>query len=143
MKKIRLWRIAYAVCCLVYMGWIMHVGTNEFNRINSQYHRITAQFAAGRIRTAALEELAAECRSGSALPADREEDACSSWPPPVVEAREAAVTKRLVRTRERAVIKLVLFYAGFALIFLLGPPVLIYLLLAGILALYKNIKIVR
>jgi hypothetical protein len=143
MKKIRGWRIIYVVCCLVYMGWMINVGTNEFDRINSQYRRIVAQLDAGRIRAVALEELSAECRRESALRADREEDACLSWPDPVVETREKAVEERLIRARERGTIKLVLFYAGFVIIFLLAMPVLIYLLLVGIITLYKNIKIVR
>ncbi|MBE9521441.1 MAG: hypothetical protein IME97_09935, partial [Proteobacteria bacterium] len=49
----------------------------------------------------------------------------------------------LVRAKERGTIKLVLFYAGFVLIFLLGPPLIIYLLIVGIIKLYKSVKIVK
>jgi len=143
MKKFfRHWRIIYALSCLVYIGWVIHVGANEFNRINGQYRRIVEQLDAGRIRSAALEELIAECRRKS-----RErlgmEAACTSWPPHVLEAREKAVEERLIRTRERGIIKVVLFYTGFVLIFLLGPSLFIYLLIVGIIRLYKSIKIVR
>ena len=34
MKKIRAWKIIYAVCCLAYMSWTINVGTNEFDSIN-------------------------------------------------------------------------------------------------------------
>ena len=143
MKKFRHWRIIYAVCCLVYVGWMIHVGTNEFDRVNSQYHRLAVQLDAGRIRAAALEELITECGRESAMQGDRREDGCFSWPPAVVEAREKAIENRRIRARERGTIKLVLFYAGFVAIFLLAPPLFIYLLVVGIIKLYSNIKIVR
>lgn len=143
MKKIRAWQIIYALCCLIYMGWVIHVGGNEFDRINSQYRRIVEQLDAGRIRTGALEELIAECRRKSRSQADRNGNNCLSWPPQVVEAKGKEIEERLVRARERAGIKVVLFYAGFVIIFLLAPPFLIYLLIVGIITLYKNIKIVR
>lgn len=143
MKKIRHWRIIYTVCSLVYIGWVIHVGTNEFDRVNSQYRRLVGQLDAGRIRTAALEELNAECRRETKGRLDLEEDACLSWPLTVVEARGKAIKERQIRAKERGTIKLVLFYAGFVIIFLLGPPFFIYLLIVGFLKLYKTIKIVR
>ena len=143
MKKFRHWRIIYAVCCLVYMGWIIHVGTNEFDRVNGQYRRLVGQLDADRIRAAALEELIAECRRESAMHLDRQEDGCFSRPPAVLEAREKTVEERRSRARERGIIKLVLFYAGFVLLFLLAPPLFVYLLIVGIIKLYSNIKIVR
>jgi hypothetical protein len=143
MKKIRLWKIIYAICCLVYIGWTINVGTNEFDRINSQYRAILDQFDQNRIRTKALEELVDECRKESKMRLEQEEDACLSWPPAVVEARGQEIEERLLRVRDRGRIKLVFFYAGFVLIFLLAPPVLIYLLIIGIIKLKENIKIVR
>jgi len=143
MKNIRPWKIIYGICCLVYMGWTINVGTNEFDRINGQYRRLEEQLDAGRIKTAALEELIAECRKESTLPLDREEDACLSWPPPVAEAREKEIKERFTRARDRGTIKLLLFYAGFILIFLLAAPLLIYLLIIGVIKLKKSIKIVR
>ena len=143
MKKIRAWKIIYAVCCLAYMGWTINVGSNEFDRINSQYRRLVDQLDEGRIRTKALEELTAEwCRESKVL-AGQKEDACLSWPPAVVEARGKEIEKRFIRAKERGTIKLVLFYTGFVLLFLLGPPFLIYLLIIGIIKLKKYIKIVR
>ena len=143
MKKIRAWKIIFVFCCLVYMGWTINVGTNEFDRINNQYRVILAQLDQGRIRTKALEELTAECNKEPKLLADRQENACLSWPPAVVEARGKEIEERLLRVRERSRIKLVLFYAGFVLIFLLAPTVLIYLLIVGIIKIKENIKIVR
>jgi len=125
------------------MGWIINVGGYEFDRINSQYRRIVGQLDASRIRTAALEELIAECRRESKGRLDLGEDACFTWPPTVVEAKGKAIEERLIRAKERGTIKLVLFYAGFVIIFLLGPPFFIYLLIVGFLKLYKTIKIVR
>ena len=143
MKKLRRWKIIYAVCSLVYMGWMMHVGTNEFDRINSQYRRLNEQLDTDLIRSAALEELAADCRREAWGRTDLEEDACSVWAPSEVEARMQVVEDRFVRTRKRGAVKVVLFYSGFVIFFLVGPPVLIYLLLLGVIAIYKNIKFVR
>ena len=142
MKIFRRWKIIYAVCCLVYMGWVINVGTNEFDRINGQYHRLVKQLDAGRIRSKALEELITECRRDSTMQA-RQEDGCSSWPPTVVEAKSKAIEERLIQAKERGTIKLVLFYAGFVFIFLLGPPLFIYLLLVGIIKVYKSVKFVK
>ena len=125
------------------MGWIINVGGYEFDRINSQYRRIVGQLDAGRIRTAALEELIAECRRESKGRLDLDEDTCFTWSPTVVEAKGKAIEERLIRAKERGTIKLVLFYAGFVIIFLLGPPFFIYLLIVGFLKMYKTIKIVR
>jgi hypothetical protein len=144
MKKIFLhWKIIYAVCCIVYMGWVIHVGGNEFDRINSQYRRLNVQLEGDRIKTGTLEELAAECRREARDRLDLQDDGCSTWPPPVVEARTKQIVERRVRARERGFVKLVLFYTGFVLIFLLAPPLFIYLLLVGAIKLYKSIKIVR
>ena len=143
MKKFRHWRIIYAICCLVYMGWVIHVGGNEFDRINGQYQRLVDQLDAGKIRAVAVEELITEWCRESAVRTDRQEDACTSWPPTVVEAREKAIEERLIRAKKRGTIKLVLFYAGFVFIFLLGPPLFIYLLIVGIIKVWKSIKIVK
>jgi len=144
MKKLfRHWKIIYAICCLVYIGWMIHVGGNEFDRINGQYRRLVKQLEPDRVRTAALEELALECRKNLQQRVRPEEPDCSSWEPPVLEARVQAVAERHVRDRERGLIKLSLFYTGFMVIFLLAPIILIYLLIAAIILLYKNIKFVR
>ena len=143
MKRIRPWQIIYAICCLAYMGWTINVGTNEFDRINSQYRAILDRLEQGSIKNKALEELTSECKKESELQAGRKENACLTWPSAVVETKEKEIQKHLLRVRDRGRIKLVLFYAGFVLIFLIAPPVLVYLLIIGIIKLKENIKIVR
>ena len=143
MKKIRLWKIIYILCCLVYMGWTINVGTNEFDRINGQYRTIVKQLEPDRIKTAAVEELTEECHRVSKWQTDLKVEECYYWPPSLVEKTEKEIEKRLLRAKERGIIKLVLFYTVFVLIFLLAPPILIYLLILGIIKLKKTIKIVR
>ncbi len=143
MKKIREWQIIYVLCCLVYMGWMIHVGGNEFNRINSQYRRIVDRLDEERLRAEALQELIVECRRDSRTVIDREDERCLSWATPAVEARARNLEQRLIRARERGLIKLVLFYAIFVIFFLLTPPILIYLLIVGVIKIFINIKIVR
>ena len=144
MKKLfRHWKIIYAVCCFAYMGWMIHVGGNEFDRINSQYRHLNDQLDGERIKAGALEELAAECRRDTKDRQDMPEISCSAWPLPVVQAKSAEIEERRSRARERGFIKLMLFYTGFVSIFLVGPPLFIYLLLVGAIKLYRSIKIVR
>lgn len=144
MKRIfRHWKIVYVICCLVYAGWMIKVGGNEFDRINGQFRQLTARLEPARIREAALAELADECRR--ALPAGMKqtEAVCSDWAPEAVTAQTAIVEERRTRARQRGAVKLVLFYTGFGLIFLLAPMILVYLLITALILLYKNIKIVR
>ena len=142
MKKIQLWKIIYALCCLVYMGWTINVGTNEFDRINGQYRRIIQQLEPDRIKTAAVEELTEECRRVSKWQTGLKVEDCYNWPPVLLKKTEIELEARLLRAKERAIIKMVLFYTGFVLIFLLAPPILLYLLIIGIIKLKNNIKIV-
>ena len=137
------WKIIYAVCSLVYMAWVTNVGTNEFDRINGQYRKLVAQLDAVQIKSATLGELTAECCRKSQQNSCLEEDICLSFPPQALEAREKIIEERRIRARKRGTIKLLLFYKGFVVIFLLTPPTMLYLLIAGVIALYKNIKIVR
>jgi hypothetical protein len=144
MKKIfRHWKIIYALCCLVFISWMVHVGGNEFDRINGQYRRLVRQLEPSLIRSAAVAELTAECRSEPRQRTGLEEDDCSTWASQVVEARMKEVAERHLLAKRRGTVKLVLFYTGFVAIFLLGPVFLLYLLIVAAILLYKNIKIVR
>lgn len=144
MKKIfRHWKIIYVISCLVYVSWMIHVGGNEFDRINGQYRRLAKQLEPARIRTAALEELVSECRKDSRQLIGQGEVDCTSWKPAVVKARMQVIAERQLLAKQRGTIKLVLFYTGFVVIFLLAPVILLYLLIAAGILLYKNIKIVR
>jgi len=143
MKKIREWQIIYVICCLVYMGWVIHAGTNEFSRINGQYRRIANRLDEERLKTEALQELIAECRRESGSRTGRQEERCLSWTTMEVEARAENLEERLIRERGRGLLKLVLFYAIFVILFLFTPPALIYLLIIGIIKIFVNVKIVR
>jgi hypothetical protein len=143
MKIFRHWKIIYGVCCLVYLGWIVNVGGNEFDRINSQYRRLVEQLEPGSIKSGALEELSAECRKKLLKRDDRQEDACISWSTNVVETKVKEIEERRILAKERGIIKMMLFYAGFVVLFLLGPPLFIYVIIAGSIKIYKSIKFVR
>ena len=144
MKKIfRHWKIIYTVCSIVFMGWVIHVGDNEFDRINSQYRTIVKQLETGRIRNTALEELTEECRREARRRIEFEEDDCYSWPDQAVAEKEKEIKERLLRAKQRGIIKVVLFYAFFVVIFLLAPTILIYLLIVGVIKIYKSVKFVR
>ncbi len=144
MKKIfRHWKSLYLVCCLVYVGWVIHVGEIEFKKVNRQYRVLASQLEPKRIRAVALQELAAECRRELRGKNTLEEDSCSNWPPEVVEAKIYSVEERMEQDKQRGFIKVVLFYSSFVIIFLLVPPLLLFLFIFGIVMLCKNIEIVR
>jgi hypothetical protein len=150
-NKRRGWRFFYAVCCLVYMGWVSYLGSNDFGRVQREYRRAGDQLEPGRLHAAALEELLAECRMRSEKqPADvdgavneLQSGDCLSWPPAVVEAREAKIRERLVERQNRAGRKLLLFSLFFGVIFLIIPPVLIYVFVVVIAKFFRSVKIVR
>ena len=143
-KKIfRHWKVIYLVCSFVYMGWIIQVGDIEFDRINSQYRALVAGLEPGRINAAAVDELTAEClKELQERRSDQEQDRCSSWTPAVVETKTKDIAERRALARKRGFNKVVLFYAGYTTIFLIGPPVFIYLLLVGAIKIYKSVKFV-
>ena len=144
MKKVLLhWKSIYMVCCLVYLGWMIQVSQSEFNKINRQYRVLVNQLEQDRIRNVALDELAVECRSELWEQNTVKEDACSAWSPEVIEAKSNKVKERMEQARERGFLKVVLFYSSFVIFFLLIPPLFIFLFILGIIALCKNIKIVK
>ena len=150
-NKRRAWRLFYAVCCLVYMGWVSYQSSNDFDRVQREYRRAGDQVEPGRIHSAALQELLAECRKRSAMqPADLDGVAnelqsgdCLSWPPAMVEAREAEIRDRLNDRQKRAGRKLLLFSLFFVVIFLIMPPVLVYGFAVVIVKLFSAVTIVR
>lgn len=144
MKQIfRHWKIIYLTCCLLYAGWMIHVADIEFYRINSQYRQLKARLRPERIRESALEELIAECYREVGSRSGREKTDCSAWPAQALEEKTAAVKQRRREAKQRGMIKVVLFYTGFVVIFLFSPMILGYLLISAIILLYRNIKIVR
>ena len=43
----RTWRLVFALCCLVYLGWISYVSSNNFSRIYSEYRQAGEQTEPG------------------------------------------------------------------------------------------------
>jgi hypothetical protein len=160
--KHRAWRLLYASCCLIYVGWVASLSSHDFDRILREYRRIGRQMESGRILAAARQELLDECRRqsdmegggknfaangrrssgliGHGAPVDLE---CRFWPPEAVEAKMVQVSERLQERRHRVVRKLLLFSLLFAVIFLFIPPALIYLLIVGLIKLFRHIRFVR
>jgi hypothetical protein len=153
LEKTRKWRTYFVICCLVYTGWVIHLGGNDFGRIHREYRRAKDLTTADRITVVALEELLIECRKkeaqqadpssnakkvGSEIAADKE-DTCLSWPPAVVEAKKNEIVNRFDRARS----KLILFYVFFVILFLIIPQVLVYVAVSLIVRMFTTIEIVR
>ncbi len=139
----RHWKRIYLVCCLVYVGWVIHAGWPEFLKVNHQYQVLAGRLEPDRIRAIALEELAAECRRGLRQQNIPDDGACSGWSSALVKAKSDEVAERLERARKRGLIKVVLFYSSVVVIFLLFPSLFLYVLVLGVVTLSKNIRIVR
>jgi hypothetical protein len=143
MKKIfRHWKIIYLVCCLIFTGWMIHAGHNEFDRINGQYHRLRLLVEPARIKEAAIEDLIADCQKILQQHSGYHEDDCADPKPQDVKAKVNLIKEERNRARQRGLVKLVLFYVGFVTIFLLAPMILVYLFIAAILLLKKHIRFV-
>jgi Ca2+/Na+ antiporter len=143
MKKIfRHWKIIYLICCALYTGWMIHAGRNEFDRINGQNHRLKIELEPARIRQAAFEELLADCRKTLQQHTGYHQEICPDPAPDEVEARASLIAEQRERARQRGLVKLVLFYLGFVVIFLLAPMVLLYMIIVGVILLKKHIRFV-
>jgi len=143
-KKIsRHWRIIYLIGSLVFMGWVIHVAGNEFDMINSQYRQLEAQLDDKLIRQAAIEELRSECLKEAKERPVLKEGTCHSWPDLVVDTKALAIKERRIQAKERGFVKVVLFYFWYVAIFLVGPPLIVYLFLIGAIKIYRSIKFVR
>jgi hypothetical protein len=150
-SKSLLWRLGYGVCCLFYVAWVVHLSPNNFDMVHGEYRRIEARLQPERIEELALKELVDKCRkeagrsnrhqhtSGDQVAADP----CLSWPVAALEKRQKVVAERLVDERRGAVRKLLVFYLGFGIIFLILPPVILYLLLSLFIWFYRSIAGVK
>ena len=149
----RFWWIAYALCCLVYMVWMVRLGQHDLGMVHSQYQQAGARLQPEHIRKKALQELVDQCRqdarvrggpgsTGNAAIATAE-DPCRSWPPAVLERQQHSVQERLAREKSRAQRKLVLFYGAFVIVFLLLPPLILFLPLSAVIWVIKRIRLAR
>lgn len=153
LKKSRIWRISYAVCCLIYVVWVVQLSLNNFDMVHSDYRRNEKSLQPAQIKEIALQELVSQCRkelkrsgrhqSDGDKSSVATDDTCLSWPAAVLEQRQNAVERRLAEEQSRGIGKLVVFYVFFGIIFLILPPVLLYLLLSLFIWIFKTIKIAR
>ena len=125
------------------MGWVIHAARNEFDTINSQYRQLEAQLDDKLIWKAAIEELRSECLKEAEERPELKEGTCRSWPDSVVEPKALAIEERRIQAKERGFVKVVLFYTWFVAIFLLGPPLFVYLLLIGAIRIYRSVQFVQ
>ena len=145
------WRFGYGCCCLVYLVWVVQLSHNNFEMVQCDYRRAEAGLQPMRIKALALKELVAKCRKESKriepLRQSRDQavaaDPCLIWPEAVLDRQQEVVVKRLVDVRHGAISKLVVFYVGFGVIFLILPPVILYLLLSFFVWLFRGLKVVR
>lgn len=145
------WRAIFAAFCLLYTAWVVFLGLGNFAKVHGEYRRVRESQQPTRIERIALQELVGECRraeeragrgGANDVPIAAEED-CRSFPPPVLEARKKNIAVNLQAEEKRFLRKLVVFYAGFGLFFVVLPLGLLYLLLSFLVWLFKDMKFVK
>ncbi len=139
------WRLVYVACSLIYMAWVVQLSFNNFEMVHSHYQRAGERLQPQRIQTIARNELVRQCREET-MGADLlrgGEDPCLSLPRAVLEERQKEVKERLVSQWGLAWRKLVLFYLSFGIIFLILPPLILYLFLSLFIWFLKNLKFIK
>lgn len=141
-KTVLAWRLAYGVCCLVYVAWMAQLASNNFEMVHRHYRQAVERLQPAQIAEIAHQELVDQyyndATSGARFSPPAGFDL--SLPTNVVEARQKEVRARLLGQRNLAGRKLVLFYISFGSIFLILPPVVFYLLLSFLVWLFRNLK---
>ena len=150
MGKCLNWRLGFAVGTLVYVAWVLPLGLHDFEKVHREYRHAAERLRPTQIEVIARQELIEQCkreamgdedfRPDGNKAADIAEPACLSWPAAVFEQKRQAVTERLIAERSRAVRKLGLFYFTFVVIFLVLPPLVMYLWLVLLIRIFRSVK---
>ena len=133
------WRVIYVICSLVYMAWVVYLSQFNFGLVHRDYRRADNKLQPETIEAVALQELFDRCIKELG----REESACQSWPAEVVADQQKIVLEMFENERSRMVRKLVLFYIYFGVIFLILPPLILYMTITILIRIYKSIKFVK
>jgi len=151
LQKRRDWRIGYAIFCLFYVVWVIYLSLNNFDMVHTRYRLAEERLQPEQIGEIARQELVEKCRKEAkrndrlrppedeVSPAPAED--CLSWPAAVLEEQQKVVKERLVVEKSRTARKLVLFYVSFLVIFLLLPLIVLYLLLAFFIWIFKSRRV--
>lgn len=147
------WRYGYALFSLLFAGWVVYLGQDNFAKVHGEYRRTREHQQPARIEKIALQELVDQCRraakresrsrsAGDPDPAVAE-DPCRSFPEAVLEERKKDVAANLRAEEKLFLRKLVVFSLTFAIFFVVLPLGFLYLLLAFLIWLFKDMKFVK
>ena len=147
------WRLGFAVFGLFFAAWVGYLALDNFAKVHGEYRQARESRHPALIAKIVRQELVAECRK-EALRSDRphpvgepapaiSENACRSFPEIVVAERTEVVAGNLLADEKRFRRKLVVFYVTFGLFFIILPLGFLYLLLAFLIWLFKDMKFVR
>lgn len=147
------WRLGFAVFGLFFAAWVGYLALDNFAKVHGEYRQVRESRLPGLIGKIVRQELVAECRKeaqhsdqprpvGAPVP-DIAEDACRSFPESVVAERTKAVAENLLADEKRFRRKLVVFYITFGLFFIILPLGFLYLLLAFLVWVFKDMKFVK
>ena len=144
------WRLGFAVGTLVYVAWVLPLGLHDFEKVHRVYRQAAERLHLAKVEVIARQELIEQCKREAMVGEDFRpsgnkaagiaEPACLSWPAAVLEQKQRAVTERLIAERSRAARKLGLFYFTFVVIFLVLPPLVMYLWLVLLIRIFRSVK---
>jgi len=142
-KYLPLW-LGWGAVCLAYAVWIVSLALNNFAMVHDVYNQAGERLRPEIVRKEALRELVEECREETAAAGRlRPDDPCLSPPAAALEERQKIVKMRLLGEQGRAWRKLMLFYLSFGIVFLVLPMLTLYLALAFLIWLWRNLRIIR
>jgi len=139
----RRWRIGYAVCCLIYVAWVILLGVNDFQKVHRQYRQTGERLEPARVREITRRELIDECREAAVRAGNFNDEGCLAVPSAILNERQRTVDDRLIDERNRAGRKLLLFYVFFVSLFLVAPPLVFYWLLVLFIRAVSKVRIVK
>lgn len=147
------WRFGYALFCLLFAGWVVYLGQDNFAKVYGEYQRARENQQPAQVERITRQELAAECRraeqrsnrSRSARGPDPavSEDACRSFPAAALDDRKKDVAANLRAEEKLFLRKLVVFSLTFAIFFVVLPLGCLYLFLSFLIWLFKDMKFVK
>lgn len=147
------WRYGYILFCLVYAGWLVYLGQDNFAKVHGEYRWARENQQPAQVEKIARQTLAADCRreaqrerrsrSAGDAAATVSEDLCRFFPEAVLEERKKDVAENLLAEEKRFLRKLVVFYGTFGVFFVALPLGCLYLLLSFLIWIFRDLKFVK
>jgi len=136
----KVFRNLYLGSALVYALVILFWGRYDMGRIHREYRQVTERLSNGYAQDLADREVAAGCRQAVGGEEAAGYGDCLRAATSLVPKRAAVITAKLVETRHQVLEKLAIFYLLVALLLIVLPVSLLYVILLALIYLFANIR---